>query len=55
MTALLSLEPRDAGVAVVEPAIEFQDGFDAQQGRTRCFGCCRSNTDVFFTTQSQGG
>ena len=44
MTALLALEPRDAGADVVEPVIELQDGFYAEQNRTRCTGCCLNNT-----------
>jgi hypothetical protein len=52
VTALLSLEPRDAGAEVVEPVTEFQDGFYAQQDRTRCTGCCLSGTRIEVATHS---
>ena len=52
MTALLALEPRDAGAEVVEPVIEFQDGFYAEQNRTRCTGCCLNHTQVDIATHS---
>ena len=53
MTALLSLEPREAGVEVVEPTIEFHDGFYAEQDRTRCTGCCHNATLIELATHSQ--
>lgn len=40
MTTLLALEPRDAGVSVIEPDIEFDGEMDALSARTRCHGCC---------------
>lgn len=40
MTALLALEPRDAGVRVIEPDIEFDSKLDALRSRTKCHGCC---------------
>jgi hypothetical protein len=52
MTALLSFEPREAGARVVEPAISFDDGFYAEQNRTRCSGCCLRNTAVDIHTHS---
>jgi hypothetical protein len=52
VTALLALEPRDAGTEVVEPVIEFHDGFYAEQNRTRCAGCCIHNTQIDIATHS---
>jgi hypothetical protein len=52
VTALLSLEPRAASADVLEPVIEFQDGYYAEQNRTRCAGCCLSNTLVDIATHS---
>ncbi|HUC59935.1 MAG TPA: hypothetical protein VMA95_21215 [Streptosporangiaceae bacterium] len=40
MTALLALEPRDAGASVVEPDIEFDGKLDVLRTRTKCHGCC---------------
>jgi hypothetical protein len=40
MTALLALEPRDAGASVIEPDIEFDGKLDALSSRTKCHGCC---------------
>jgi len=40
MTALLALEPRDAGPSVMEPDIEFDSKMDALSTRTKCHGCC---------------
>jgi hypothetical protein len=40
MTALLALEPRDAGTGVIEPDIEFDSKLDALSTRTKCHGCC---------------
>jgi len=40
MTALLALEPRDAGASVIEPDIEFDSKLDALSTRTKCHGCC---------------
>jgi hypothetical protein len=55
VNALLALEPREAGTAVLEPVIAFDDGFYAEQDRTRCPGCCFSHTQVDVATQSQTG
>ena len=52
VTDLLMLEPRDAGTAVADPVVEFQDGFYAEQGRTRCYGCCVSSSNVEIRTNS---
>jgi hypothetical protein len=52
VTALLALEPRDAGTEVVEPVIEFHDGFYAEQTRSRCTGCCWSGTNIEIATHS---
>jgi|GEM_PF-6244151 len=52
MTALLTLEPREAGTEIVEPAIEFVDGFYAEQDRTRCAGCCKNHTLIDLATHS---
>ncbi len=40
MTALLALEPRDAGTSAIEPDIEFDTNLDALSARTKCHGCC---------------
>lgn len=40
MTALLALEPRDAGTSVVEPDVEFDSKWDVLRTRTKCHGCC---------------
>jgi hypothetical protein len=52
MPDLLMLEPRDAGAAVADPVVEFQDGFYAEQGRTRCEGCCVQRSNVEIRTNS---
>ncbi len=52
MTTLLTLEPRTAGDEVVEPVLGFQDGYYAEQDRTRCTGCCLSGTLVDVATHS---
>lgn len=53
MTALLTLEPRLAGSQVVEPFVDFNEGMYAEEGRTRCFGCCIHCTELELATQSQ--
>jgi len=55
MSDLLMLEPRDAGATVTDPVVEFQDGFYAEQGRTRCYGCCVSSSNVEIRTNSYAG
>jgi hypothetical protein len=44
MTALLALEPRDAGASVIEPDIEFDSKLDALRTRTKCHGCCTESS-----------
>jgi hypothetical protein len=51
VTALLELEPREAGTDVVEPTIEFRDGY-TEEGRTRCHGCCVYGTQIEHVTNS---
>ena len=50
MTALLGLEPRDAGASVIEPDIEFDSELDPLRTRTMCHGCCRDSSHVIETT-----
>lgn len=50
MTALLALEPRDAGASVIEPDIEFDSELDPLRTRTMCHGCCKDSSHVIQTT-----
>lgn len=50
MTALLALEPRDAGANVVEPDIEFDSKLDALRARTKCHGCCHDASQHLVAT-----
>lgn len=52
MTALLALEPRDAGASVVEPDIEFDGKLDALRTRTKCHGCCVDSSHQIDITGS---
>lgn len=54
MTAILSLEPREAGAEVVDPIIEFGEGHDDLHMRTRCAAssiCGGNHTLICINTQ----
>jgi hypothetical protein len=55
MNDLLTLEPRDAGPAVIDPVVEFKENIRADRSRTRCLGCCFYSSNVEIATQSAGG
>ncbi|HEY2791276.1 MAG TPA: hypothetical protein VGJ28_02905 [Micromonosporaceae bacterium] len=52
MTALLTLEPRDAGLDIVEPEVEFTDKSNELHELVACVGCCQHGSNIVVATHS---
>ena len=52
MTALLTLEPRDAGLDIVEPEVEFAGKDNELHELVACAGCCVNGSNIILATHS---